>query len=232
MKIPIRAASPEELIAKLSMLDIDVPLRSEGRTTEHVERYGLAYFLSSIPHEKLLFPLSVTHNDKPDFVIDCSSFSIGIEHIEAVSQNAAMSSFIRESGVGKGIYFIPHAAPGERVKKGKKLRQEIEADECGSGWVGDAPEREWAEAMLYFVNKKVPIVTATEFKRYEANWLLIYDNWQLPTVKPHVAANFLEDLLRRSKAFETFDSIFIISHEYLHEFSPKHLIHNINKPGA
>jgi hypothetical protein len=99
------------------------------------------------------------------------------------------------------------------------LLQEIENDDPGDGWAGDSPEREWANAMIYFTKKKLPKVEAAGFVRYPENWLLIYDNWQLPDVDFNKAAYFLCPLLKDSNAFLVFDKIFILISSHMCEFS-------------
>jgi hypothetical protein len=72
---------------------------------------------------------------------------IGIEHTEAVPQNEAHTSFLREQGNGSDAFFISHALPGEPRKSKQQLLEEIALDGPGDGWAGDSPEREWADAM-------------------------------------------------------------------------------------
>lgn len=228
----MQVSTPEDLFRELAKLGISVPLRSQGRTKEDTERYSLAYLISSIPASRLPFPLSVTHGDRPDFVLSGPYLSIGVEHTEAVPQNVAQSDVIRESGVGPDVYFTPHATPGEPVKKGRMLRQEIERDEAGDGWVGDSPEREWAEAMLHFAIEKARKAMAPGFARHEKNWLLVYDNWPLPAVKHAVAAEYFGELLHFSNVFEAFDSIFVLDSVHLCEFRPPHLLHLVKVPGV
>jgi hypothetical protein len=143
---------------------------------------------------------------------------VGIEHTEAVPENVARANFLREKGLGPGVYFTPHAAPGEPRKTADELRHDIEADEPGPGWYGDSPEREWAAAMAHSVKEKIPKATAEGFVRYPVNWLIVYDNWPLPAIDYSKAATYLVPLLADMGAFSVFDAIFVHDDTHLCEF--------------
>lgn len=224
-EIILRANTPAELRAKLHELDIHVPRRSEGRGNRHTERYCIAHLLASLPEERLSFPLTLTHSNKPDFLLATPDGDIGIEHTEAVPENVAHADFLREKkGWGADVYFIPHAMPGEPRKTAEQLRREIENDDPGDGWCGDAPEREWAAAMAHYVKEKIPKATADGFVRYPANWLIVYDNWPLPAIDYAEAATYLAPLLAEMNAFSVFDMIFIRADSQIYEFRDASII--------
>lgn len=218
-EIILRANTPAELRARLAELDIDVPPRSDGRRKHHAERYCIAHLLATLPAEQFLFPLTLTHSDKPDFLLAMHGANVGIEHTEAVPENIAHADFLREKeGLGPDVYFTPHVKPGESKKTSDELRREIEADESGSGWCGDSPEREWAAAMAHYVKEKMPKATAEGFVRYPANWLIVYDNWPLPAINYSKAATYLTPLLTEMAAFSVFDAIFVHDDSHMSEF--------------
>jgi hypothetical protein len=224
-EIILRADSPTELIDRLAGLDIDVPARSEGRRNHHAERYSIAHLLAALPIEQLSFPLTLTHSDKPDFLLAIPGSEVGIEHTEAVPENIARANFLREKeGLGPDVYFIPHAKPGEPKKTADELRCDIEADKPGSGWCGDSPEREWAAAMAHYVEKKIPKATADGFIQYRVNWLIVYDNWPLPHIDYFKAATYLAPLLAAMGAFSVFDAIFVHDDSHMSEFRDARVI--------
>lgn len=232
-EIVLLANTPTELKARLAELDIDVPPRSEGRTNHHTERYCIAHLLATLPIERLSFPLTLTHSDKPDFVLAMAGGDIGIEHTEAVPENVARADFLRaKQGLGPDVYFTPHAMPGEPRKTAVQLRDEIEADAPGCGWGGDSPEREWAAAMAHYVKEKMPKATANGFVRYRTNWLIFYDNWPLPAVNYTRAASYLATILQDMGAFSVFDAIFVHGDSQMCEFREAPIIHALVKPGA
>lgn len=217
-EIILQADTPAELKARLAGLEIDVPARSEGRRNHHAERYSIAHLLATLPIEQLSFPLTLTHSDKPDFLLAMSGSEVGIEHTEAVPENVARANFLREKGLGPDVYFTPHAMPGEPRRTADELRRDIEADRPGAGWCGDSPEREWAAAIAHYVKEKIPKATADGFVRCPANWLIVYDNWPLPAIDYHKAATYLAPLLAEMGAFSVFDAIFVHDDSHMYEF--------------
>ncbi|MHB1259054.1 MAG: hypothetical protein ACYCY4_11955 [Thiobacillus sp.] len=219
------------LRARLAELDIDVPLRSEGRRNRHAERYCIAHVLATLPVERLSFPLTLIHSDKPDFLLAIPGADVGIEHTEAVPENIAHADFLREKeDLGPDAYFTPHASPGEPRKTANELRCEIAADKPGSGWCGDSPEREWAAAMAHHVKEKMPKATAEGFVRYPANWLIVYDNWPLPAIDYAKAALYLMPLLTDMGAFSVFDAIFVHDDSHICEFRGTPIVRALVKP--
>ena len=229
--IILRATNLEELKTGLATLDIRVPARSDRRKSSHVERYCVAHLLATLPVAQLDFPLTLHHKDKPDFLLNMSNRSIGIEHTEAVPLNVARSQVLRERGLGPDVYFISHATPGEPKKSAEELRREIEADIPEGAWSGDAPEYEWAAAMAHCVRDKLTKAMDDGFVRYPTNWLIIYDNWPLPAVNFDKAALYLDPLLASMDAYSVFDAIFIHDDSKLCEFRETLVIHALVKPG-
>lgn len=226
----LHANSTDELKRNLAQLDISVPERSEGRRNHHTERYCVAHLLATISPSRLSFPLILTHDDKPDFVLSMPTDRVGIEHTEAVPENVARAQFLREKGHGPEVHFIPHASPGEPRKTADQLREEIKSDDPGDGWVGDSAEREWADAMMHHVKEKMVKAAAVDFQRHSANWLLVYDNWPLPAVKIAKAAAFLAPLLKDADAFSIFDTIFVLNDSQMCEFRASPIVYRVAAP--
>lgn len=216
----LQASNASELHAALAVIDTDVPLRSERRTKQHTERYACVHLLATLPAATWTFPLRVIHGDRPDFVVQQASHWIGIEHVEAVSENEAHASFLREKGLGPDVYFIQPAVPGERRKRAARLRVEIETDEAGEPWVGDGAEQQWADVMAYFIRGKVQTSQIPGFERFPENWLLIYDNWPLPVIKPDRAAEKLLAHAALAEGLNVFGRILILDDATLWDFGP------------
>lgn len=233
-EIILLANTSAELRGELAELDTHVPARSEGRRNHHVERYSIAHLLATLPVERFLFPLTLVHRDKPDFLLTMSDGDVGIEHTEAVPVNVARAQVMRERGLGSEVYFIPHVQPGEPRKEAEELRREIEADDAGGGWYGDSPEREWAEAIAHCVGEKLPKAMADGFARYAVNWLIIYDNWPLPMIDFTKAAPYLAQLLMEGGAYLVFDAIFVHDESNMCEFRPSFspVIYTLVRPEA
>jgi hypothetical protein len=227
MQILLSAGSRLELQRRLSALDATVPPRTQGRTTEHVERYAITHLVSSLPVGRLQFPLTVVRRDRPDFQLIAATQVIGVEHTEAVPPNVAHAQALREQGAGPDVYFAPLAEPGEAKKSSAKITQEILADSPSEPWVGDAPEREWAAAMMHAAVCKQRKVQHPTFEKFDENWLLIYDNWPLPAVHHSKAATHLSRLLASTTLMITFDRLFVLNSRFLCEFgqvTDQHLV--------
>lgn len=216
----IEAESKESLLQILSEMDISVPPRSEGRLSDHAERYAIAYMLATLAREdKLNYPLTLTKSERPDFLLLSGCSKIGIEHTEAVSQNMAQSDFLREKGHGHKVQFVKRSKPGEVKKKSKKLISVLEQNNPGDGWMGDSVEREWAAAMSYFLNEKICSAHKPGYNLFESNWLLIYDNWRLPALHLEEALPLFSQLCSEADPFSTFSSIFILTEKQLCQFT-------------
>lgn len=228
----LTANNKTELKNMLKSKDISLPRRSEGRNKEHVERYAIAHLLSALMgKDQLSYPLELIQRDRPDFILKINGVQIGIEHTEAVPQNEAHKTVlrVRDKGEGPEVYSISRHQPGELRKTAKELVEEIKADPSGPCWVGDSVEKEWSAAMLYFVKGKIEKLAKEGFEKFEQNWLLIYDNWSLPAPDREKAANFLLPKIRECNSFANFDSVYIITGNFIYNFSNTGIVqHEIN----
>lgn len=80
----LKASDPDELHRKIGKLRVAVPLRSEGRTSQHVEIYAIAHLMATLSPDYWKFPIELIHRDRPDFLLRTRGRNIGIEHVEAV----------------------------------------------------------------------------------------------------------------------------------------------------
>ncbi|MFO1152645.1 MAG: hypothetical protein U1E42_03110 [Rhodospirillales bacterium] len=212
----LRAENWRDLLATLSHLDVFVPPRSRGRSKEHTERYCIAYSLSTLAyHDVLRYPISLSKRERPDLLLTLGTTCIGIEITEAVPKNDAHKTAIRNENGPHGWHYISRYSPGEAKKTRKKLCQEIKDNEPGNGWSGDSVEREWAEAMAYFIGQKTDKLRMQYFNRFNEDWLLIYDNWPLPDVDIELAAQYLCSIAGSCE----FSYVYILSGENLLEVS-------------
>lgn len=219
-KIILVVNNDTELESALRSIDISVPRRSEGRTKGHTECYAIANMFSSLlGKSQLSYPLELIQRERPDFLLKSNGVEIGIEHTEAVPQNDAHKTVLRDKVDGPEVHFISHNQPGEAKQSAKELIEEIQANHSGSGWAGDSVEREWSEAMHYFVKKKMETIAKEGFEKFKQNWLLIYDNWSLPALDRETAAQFLFPKLIESDSFNSFCRVYIITGDLLCEFS-------------
>jgi len=188
----ISVQSPSELLTALAAMDIAVPLRTEGRTTEHCERWSICRLLAAIANSAFLsYPIVVVHRDRPDFHIKHGSTDVGVEVTEVIQENDAAIDAYREHNDIDGPFFIKRHRPGDARLKGAELRGAAVSDAPGDGWVGDSVEREWVAAMRAFIEVKAENAKKPGFQLFTERWLLMYDNWSLPGVDREDAVNKL-----------------------------------------
>ncbi|WP_200383207.1 hypothetical protein [Thiococcus pfennigii] len=215
----IEASSSEELLNLLRGLDISVPSRTDGRKTEHTERYTICHLLSTLASSnRLQYPLTVQHSDRPDFVLSLAGKSIGIEHTEAVPENEAAKQALREKGIGPKVHFVSPTSPGEKRRSSKQLRAEIEADEMGDGWAGEQAQKEWAQVVQHFIRQKEAKLQAQGFKRHDEDWLLIYESWPLPAIDVKAAATYFCKHQAEEGTTPVFQKVFVMSGKKIVEF--------------
>ncbi len=216
----IEANSESELLERLASLETVVPARSKGRTKDHTERYAVAHLVSTLAKAgEIAYPMVLERRERPDFRLTMGGANFGIEHTEAISQNDAYKDSIRQEGHGPNGYWLSHSAPGERTKKRSELLEEIQADVPGPGWAGDSVEREWAAGMVYFVKTKLTELQKPGFERFDNDWLLIYDNFCLPSVERERASEYLRSLIAESDALSQYERVFVASDARLCEIS-------------
>ena len=217
--ITLVANCAADLLAQLSAIDIRVASRAERRTTEQCERWSICRFLSSYAETELIrYPMRIEKRERPDFLLTLPSTAIGIEVTEVVPPDWARANARRETLDSDDLIFLHRFRPGEL----RRSSQEIDAIACsidpGDGWAGDAPEKEWADAMLYFPSQKAKKLAKPGYERFAANWLLIYDNWPLPAVEDAKAATYFVQRLSTLDAPLPFDRVFIECEHFIWQF--------------
>lgn len=208
----IIATSTSGLINTLRRVDITAPSRTEGITTEHCERWSMCRLLATLAKNNAIeYPLRVHHQDKPDFKLQVGHAIIGVEVTEAIPQDYAAVSALREREKPEAIIDISEFRWGMRTKTLKELRGLISQDKLtGQGWEGDSVEREWAQAIWEVTQNKLQKFNSRNFQRFSINWLLIYDNLPLPMPKLKIALRYLSEKFSTYWDLpEKFDAIFV-----------------------
>ncbi len=168
----------------LKATDITVPLRTEGRKSSHTERWVICRLVSTLDkHGHLAFPLSVSHRDKPDFLITQASRHIGVEATEAISEQYAAYSALAEREFPDVLLEPGHFRWGSPPKTVDEMRNILRRGQLSAPpWVGDRPEQEWVLYVESIIRTKVEKLKQVDYVKYEETWLAIYDNLPLPNV--------------------------------------------------
>lgn len=223
-RLDLLAASSADLLSQLAATDITVPLRTEGRTTEHCERYTTARMLSTLADTPLIqYPLKVEHRDKPDFVLHYPTKQIGIECTEAVSDEWAHIDAIRERDFPDSMIMLPMLKPGERTLTDAQRKEIASGRGAGPPWVGNMAERQWADAISHFVGRKTKKLREGIYDLDRETWLLIQDEWRVPVYRPEdrlEAAELCIAQLDGHLAAPAFSRIYVADGKWLLRLAP------------
>jgi len=214
----ISAIDSSDLLKQLSNIDISVPLRSEGRTKEHCERWSICRWLSTYPG--LNFPVTLMHREKPDFYLRTGNQEIGIEHTEAIPEDYAHATVISEKRNDKSVVDMSLFKWGQKREANEIYEIASRTKLTGPGWDGDSPEYEWVSAIFEIAENKTILLRKDDFVKYPTNYLLIYDNLPLPFINLSKASLMLRsDLDSYWNSGTVFNGIFVQSDALLISFS-------------
>lgn len=197
------ASAPEDLLKKLST----VPTFTNGRKSEHTERYPICRLLTTLSKTNYLsYPLSLTKRENPDFLLGSNNETIGIEVTEATSED--YSSYIDHIEKNKPDWIIY----GNPFSFGKKITREQKNDLLDQDRLTGPPqsrgdsEREWSLYIKDSINKKNN--KSSKYKKFNQNWLLIYGNTPVGIKKKDNLFPLLKELWPNDENF-FFNQIFI-----------------------
>lgn len=185
----LQASTPQTLVHQLSMIDIAVPQRREGREAKYRERYMAARFLATLAaNNELSFPMKIEHRDSPDFALQLPEKLVGIECVEAISQEWSQILAIRDRDFPEAIIDViktPLKPDHLDDKKARQARIRDRADAAkgetpGTAWVGSMPMQYWVDLHTHFISEKIALLRNGNYSDFEENWLLIEDGCQAP----------------------------------------------------
>lgn len=208
----LSADDSTQLLARLRAFDLSVPGRASGRTTKHTEIWTFARLLASLANgERLAYPVSVTHRDRPDFLLQSADATIGVEVTEAISQQYAAYCALAEREFPDASLEPAHFRPGAPDMSAQQMRELLSnAQLCSDGWSGDQTELEWARSIRGVVDAKLTKLAHGEFEKFDLNWLAIYDNLPLPYVHLADAIALVLPLLQGCWSIDPcFDTLFV-----------------------
>lgn len=202
----------DALLSALSRIDLTVARRTRGRTKQQTERWTICRLLSTLAQtDKLEFPITAVHRDRPDFLIQVENTSIGVEVTESIFQQFAAFSALAEQEYPNALLELAHFRWDSPKREVAEMRVLLSQSRLTSdGWAGDHPEREWARFIQSAVNTKLEKLAASEFEKFDRNWLAIYDNLPLPHINLEDAIAHLRPLLESCWSRQpTFDALLV-----------------------
>lgn len=182
-KLSLSACTSIDLLSQLRNINITVPSITKNRSNQARERYMMARFLATIAESELVcYPLTIEHRDKPDFALRHINGEIGVECVEAVPDEWYRIQEIRDENFPDALSYGQHFRPGKHVR----VFTDEERIEVANGsrasypWVGRMAEKQWAEAMEYFIGSKTEKLRSGNYSEFQNMWLLIQDEWRVP----------------------------------------------------
>lgn len=152
--------------------------RSEGRSTIEVENVIFADFvLNCIDHSKFIYPLSITYNDRPDFVIKTEKKIIGVEITEQWSKNFGHAMSLSEHNDGFIELSDFNIDSDFKKLKGKKIAELVSKKKLtGPPSMGFQEEENWVKRTLKTTkNKTQKYKNYPNYKKFTDNYLVIFD---------------------------------------------------------
>ena len=205
-----------DLLTALGGMDVAVPARTDGRKTHHTETYIACRLLSTLAKAgQLTFPLSVSRrdppNDRPDVVMRTGNGQVGIEITEAIPERFAALCALAEKEFPDHWLHVDLFPWDAETLSTDEMRDLLRKDARSAlGWVGNAPEKEWASFISGVVKNKLRKLAGDGFQLFDENWLAIYDNLPLPNVHLADAISLLKPLVADMWAsVPAFDALFI-----------------------
>ena len=186
-------ATKSELFVLLHAFDISVPLRTEGRTTYHAERWTICRLLSTLAkNDSLCYPITLMHQDRPDFILQCHRSKIGLEVTEAIPEQYAAYTALAEHQFPDTILEPGHFRWKSAQRTTQEMRELLGKNQLTSHpWMGDSAEREWASFFQSVIETKLLKIAKPGFEIFQDNSLAIYDNLPMPNINLNKAINFL-----------------------------------------
>ena len=180
----ISAENPAELRAELAGIDIRVVRRPTRRTHASRERYSAARMLATLSaSSQLAFPLTVEFRDGPDVALHMPTGSVGMECVDAIAEDWANIPDLRAREYPQAMIFLPRLRPGVQSLSPEDVRAYASGAKAGPPWEGDSVERDWANAISHFADKKLEKLRAGAYSDFSENWLLVHDEWAMRPVR-------------------------------------------------
>jgi hypothetical protein len=194
-----------------------------------VERWGAFRLLATLAAEDHLeYPLTVSHRDKPDFLLRLPGKDVGIEVTQALSKEYAEIDALA-SHMNKTVWLfadqftkqVDEAAQEEPKRTAAERRDIIQNPPPGqSGRGDDGGVAEWVDWIMEKIEKKTADFANPEFDKFSENWLLVCDSL-LPCAG--TAPKRWTDVNVKLTAYFSkearFDAVFILTSGELAEFA-------------
>jgi hypothetical protein len=202
------------LCAALRGFDMNIPPRSGGRNKQKHTEPSVAYQLLATLGKagRLGYPVSLTQRDKPDFLSLQGNKEIGIEvsHLEHAGYSH-YTAVAEEREPATGLLEPGHFRFGDPVRTREEVKRLLSRPRLSARpYYGNEPEQEWAQFAAKGIESKMRKLARPDFEKFDENWLALYDNLPMRTVRLNEAVSILRPMLSGIWAqTPIFDAIFI-----------------------
>jgi hypothetical protein len=215
--------SKEDLLNFLKKQNLSLPPYKE-RTKQHWEKLGIYLLLITWSKtNNLSYPLILNHQDKPDFQLSHGNKNIGIEFTVACDQNTEAIFALAQQEDKPAMVASDEFGPGAPPLTAEQKRQIINRPRriTTPGFGDDGMEKSWCSWIIKTIKDKTNDFEKPEFKKYDENWLLIYDETLVALAKTQTAVNFLLSDIQGYWTQPThYDRIFIQRYDVLVDIRP------------
>lgn len=155
----------EGLLQFIADVDISVPGRTEGRRSYHRERYCMVHYLQTLADVSLLeFPLKILRSESPDFFLNFTNYSLGVEIRDVGTEHSQEATTLLER------------SPARTFLEGEaSLRRPGEAMQH-RGYEGNEGDVTLSDLILDALDDKARTINSPHFQATDFYDILLYDN--------------------------------------------------------
>lgn len=174
----------ENLLQFLAAVDVSVPGRTEGRRSQHRERYCMVHYLQTLADGSLLeFPLRIVRSQSPDFFLNFTDCSVAVEIRDVGTERSQEATTLLERSPVKT--FLEGEASLVRPVEALQHR----------GYKNNEGDTELAGLILDAIDDKARTINGPHFQAADFYDLLLYDNSHLVLVTDFKALRPILDAL-------------------------------------
>ncbi|XOV85418.1 MAG: hypothetical protein ACFHXK_09925 [bacterium] len=213
MREILQASDNKSLKQALQSLDDTVKPRGDGRTSDQTELWIIKRTLLTIlKHMPLDYPVKLVKNERPDFLLHQGNITIGIEVSEIVDSQLAKAQTLPETQEPNTIIDRSKFRLSDANRTLEQLRELASATKLdGPGWCGDSVERELAFGVGSWLENKRSKLSESSFKKCQQNWLVLYNNLQLPNIHLNIANPLIMGVVVPQLSDNSFNLLLLLS---------------------
>jgi hypothetical protein len=177
-----------------------------------IERFLSDLLLARLQQRGFSKPKKIVAGDRPDLTLHFSTETIGLEVTRGVFQEYVRGGKLR-SRFPNVFVTTTHLVDGDRRRPNQNILEDL--FDPDPEWKDASQEfREWETKLEAAITSKREDLNHPSFRRYDQNWLLIYDE---PAHNHHApyAAQFLSRVTSAKPFALDFDVIFLLSGKFL-----------------